>query len=207
MEVNSENGLLQGKQATTYKLPEVTFLIVNETYIGQQHSRIYVARLGLMRTMVYSPGNPICQEQGMAPHIVRVVIAGNSVEFARGILNGQNLGSRDQSKLSEHVKELDILMSQIAAGIPVDIMPGEADPANSALPQLLYVWFLGTSGQNIDDLAKYSNATSKLKFLERTLGWRHIAPTAPNTLGSNGQALNLRNLECLALTIGFQFDS
>lgn len=43
--------------------------------------------------------------------------------------------------------------------------------------------FLGTSGQNIDDLAKYSDAENKLEFLERTLRWRHLAPTTPNTLG------------------------
>ena len=42
---------------------------------------------------------------------------------------------------------------------------------------------LGTSGQNIDDLEKYSDANDKLEFLERTLRWRHVAPTAPNTLG------------------------
>lgn len=43
--------------------------------------------------------------------------------------------------------------------------------------------FLGTSGQNIDDLEKYSEAKDKLEFVERTLRWRHLAPTAPNTLG------------------------
>lgn len=43
--------------------------------------------------------------------------------------------------------------------------------------------FLGTSGQNIEDLEKYSEAKDKLEFMERTLRWRHIAPTAPNTLG------------------------
>ena len=43
--------------------------------------------------------------------------------------------------------------------------------------------FLGTSGQNIDDLGKYSEANSSIEFMERTLRWRHLAPTAPNTLG------------------------
>ncbi|KAL6523208.1 DNA polymerase delta subunit 2 [Orobanche gracilis] len=124
------------------------------------------------------------KEQGIAAQIVQVVIAGNSVEVPRGLLNGQNLGSKDQSKLSEPIKELDILLTQVVAGIPLDIMPGTKDPANFSLPQQLdNVRFLGTSGQNIDDLAKYSDAESKLAFLERTLRWRHIAPTTPNTLG------------------------
>lgn len=50
---------------------------------------------------------------------------------------------------------------------------------------LLIFRFLGTSGQNIDDLEKYSEARDKLEFMERTLKWRHLAPTAPNTLGIN----------------------
>ncbi|CAA0837481.1 DNA polymerase delta small subunit [Striga hermonthica] len=150
------------------------------------------------------------KEQGIAAQIVQVVIAGNSVELPRGLLHGQTLGSKDQSKLSEPIKELDILLTQVAAGMPLDIMPGTNDPANFSMPQqplnrclfpgsaayntfrsctnphsfeLDNIRFLGTSGQNIDDLAKYSDAKCKLEFLERTLRWRHIAPTAPNTLG------------------------
>ncbi|KAG9134484.1 hypothetical protein Leryth_021499 [Lithospermum erythrorhizon] len=150
------------------------------------------------------------KEQSIAAQVVQVVIAGNSVELPRGLLNGQNLGSKDQSRLSEPIKELDILLMQIAAGIPVDIMAGPDDPANFSLPQqplhrclfpgssayntfrscynphafeLDNVSFLGTSGQNIDDLEHYSDAENKIEFMERTLRWRHIAPTAPNTLG------------------------
>ncbi|CAG8770950.1 10224_t:CDS:2, partial [Acaulospora morrowiae] len=44
------------------------------------------------------------------------------------------------------------------------------------------VVFLGTSGQTIDDIYKYVNSEDRLKFAERTLHWRHIAPTAPDTL-------------------------
>ncbi|KAG8501224.1 hypothetical protein CXB51_003349 [Gossypium anomalum] len=182
------------------------------------------------------------EEQGLAAQIVHLVIVGNSVEISRGLLNGQNLASKDQSRLSEPFKELDILLTQvfsshhcddqhfkvsllkflycscclsiftyvqIAASLPLDIMPGSSDPANFALPQqplnrclfpgsatyntfrsctnphcfeLDSIRFLGTSGQNIDDLTKYSEAKDKLDFLERTLRWRHLAPTAPNTL-------------------------
>ncbi|XP_024459203.1 DNA polymerase delta small subunit isoform X2 [Populus trichocarpa] len=149
-------------------------------------------------------------DQGIAAEIVHVVFAGNSVEIPSGLLNGQNLASKDQSRLSEPVQELDIWLTQIAAGVSVDIMPGSNDPANFALPQqplnrclfpgsrayntfnlctnphcfeLDGVRFLGTSGQNIDDLKKYSEARDELEFMERTLKWRHLAPTAPNTLG------------------------
>lgn len=49
----------------------------------------------------------------------------------------------------------------------------------------MIIRFLGTSGQNIDDLGKYSEANNNIEFMERTLRWRHLAPTAPNTLGQN----------------------
>ncbi|KAK4777020.1 hypothetical protein SAY86_005708 [Trapa natans] len=121
-----------------------------------------------------------------------------------------NLASTDQSRIAEPIKELDMILTEIAAGLPLDIMPGPNDPANFSLPQkplnrCLFpssatyntfrscpnphsfeidgVKFLGTSGQNIDDLEKYSEGRDKLEFMERTLRWRHLAPTAPNTLG------------------------
>ncbi|KAK9156622.1 hypothetical protein Scep_003196 [Stephania cephalantha] len=159
-----------------------------------------------------SSSNPLhfqLLEQAIASQIVRVVIAGDSVEIPHGILNGQNLGTKELSRLSEPTKELDIFITQLAAAVPLDIMPGPNDPANFSLPQqplhrclfpgastyntftsctnphlfeLDGVSFLGTSGQNVDDLEKYSDAKDKLEFMERQLRWRHIAPTAPNTL-------------------------
>ncbi|KAJ0974532.1 hypothetical protein J5N97_016497 [Dioscorea zingiberensis] len=149
-------------------------------------------------------------EQNIASQTVRLVIAGNSVEISQGLLGGQTLASKDQLQLSEPIKELDILLTQLAAAMPLDIMPGPKDPANFSLPQqplnrclfpgasvyntfisctnphhfeLDGIQFIGTSGQNIDDLDKYSEAKDKVEFMERTLRWRHLAPTAPNTLG------------------------
>ncbi|CAL9069692.1 DNA polymerase delta small subunit isoform X2 [Musa acuminata AAA Group] len=149
-------------------------------------------------------------EQTFASQIVHFIIAGNSVQILQGLLNGQTIAPRDQSTLTEPIKELDILLNQLAAAMPVDIMPGPSDPANFSLPQqplnrclfpgasayntfisctnphqfeLDDIQFLGTSGQNIDDLFKYSEAKNKLEFMERTLRWRHLVPTAPNTLG------------------------
>ncbi len=43
--------------------------------------------------------------------------------------------------------------------------------------------FLGTAGQNISDIVKYSSMDDHLEILESTLRLRHLAPTAPDTLG------------------------
>ncbi|XP_057507578.1 DNA polymerase delta small subunit isoform X2 [Actinidia eriantha] len=178
------------------------------------------------------------KDQSIAAQIVQVVIAGNSVEIPLGLLNGQPLHRC--------------------------LFPGSSayntfkSCTNPHFFELDNVRFLGTSGQNIDDLDKYSEAKDKLEFMERTLRWRHIAPTAPNTLGcypftdrdpffiercphvyfvgnqdkyetrlmkgSEGQVvrliciprfgetgiavvLNMRNLECHALSFGTQLSS
>jgi len=42
--------------------------------------------------------------------------------------------------------------------------------------------FVGTSGQTIDDIYKYVEGDDRLGMMERTLRWRHIAPTCPDTL-------------------------
>lgn len=47
------------------------------------------------------------------------------------------------------------------------------------------VSFLGTSGQNVSDIVKYSSVDDHLEILENTLRLRHLAPTAPDTLGEH----------------------
>ncbi|KAJ1693665.1 hypothetical protein LUZ63_010363 [Rhynchospora breviuscula] len=149
-------------------------------------------------------------EQRISSQIVRLVIAGNSMHISHGFFSCQTVAPKDHAKLTEPIRELDIFLTQLVAALPVDIMPGCNDPANYSLPQqplhrclfagasayntfmsctnphhfeLDNVQFVGTSGQNIDDLYKYSDAKDKIEFMERTLRWRHLAPTAPNTLG------------------------
>ena len=41
---------------------------------------------------------------------------------------------------------------------------------------------MGTSGQNIDDIYKYSKEENRLALLQRVLEWGHLVPTAPDTL-------------------------
>ncbi|KAK6334768.1 hypothetical protein TWF718_010215 [Orbilia javanica] len=106
---------------------------------------------------------------------------------------------------------LDTLLSDLCTSISVTLMPGETDPANASLPQQKMhptmfptakyyagstfipstnphaceidgVTFLGTSGQTIDDVFKYVDGDDRLEMMEKTLRWRLVAPTAPDTL-------------------------
>ena len=108
------------------------------------------------------------------------------------------------------LRAFDELLVELCSNVPTDVMPGETDPARLHLPQqpmsrALFahtktlstltlctnphqfdadgVRFLGTSGQNVDDLFKYVHEEDRLALLEAMLRWRHIAPTAPDTLG------------------------
>lgn len=44
------------------------------------------------------------------------------------------------------------------------------------------VTLLGSSGQNLDDIGRYSTEADRCAMLGRLLEWGHLAPTAPDTL-------------------------
>lgn len=120
------------------------------------------------------------------------------------------LTKKNQAGSVEAVCLLDELLLQLVASVPVDVMPGQYDPTNYTLPQqplhrcmfplsTVYptlhlvsnpyqadvdgVRFLGTSGQNVSDIQRYSSMDNHCEILEETLQLRHLAPTAPDTLG------------------------
>ncbi|CAN9513444.1 unnamed protein product [Ophioblennius macclurei] len=120
------------------------------------------------------------------------------------------LTKKTQAGSVDAIRTLDELLLQLVASVPVDVMPGQYDPTNYTLPQqplhrcmfplssayptlhlasnpyqadIDGVRFLGTSGQNVSDVQKYSSLDSHLEILEETLRLRHLAPTAPDTLG------------------------
>ena len=151
-----------------------------------------------------------------AAQVVRLVVAGNSVdaeEAASGDKENEGRGGGD--KVGGPARELDMLLTQLCASLPVDLMPGATDPASLALPQeplhpCLFpstarctyndapalhlcpnphefevdgVRFLGTGGQNVDDLYKYvSHTEDRVELMEATMRARHLCPTAPDTL-------------------------
>ncbi|XP_068083676.1 DNA polymerase delta subunit 2 isoform X2 [Anabrus simplex] len=150
-------------------------------------------------------------DQQRQTQAVRVIIAGNSVRHmadhkAPLLSNVHKIEVEDAIK---GTKLLDDFLAQLASFIDVDIMPGEFDPANHMLPQqpLHCCMFpqatqyetmhsvsnpyeceiggrriLGTAGQPVDDVARYSKLTDPLRILEQTLEWAHLAPTCPDTL-------------------------
>jgi len=144
---------------------------------------------------------------------------------------------KSATEYQKHLQQLDLLLSTVSSSVPMDIMPGENDPTNLSFPQQpLHSSFfkntnlsdscymatnphyceidnlsiLGTSGQNIHDILRYTdiidddnkeeeenkdamnidgeenNKTKEepIDIAERTLKWQHIAPTSPDTLTS-----------------------
>jgi DNA polymerase delta subunit 2 len=162
--------------------------------------------------------------------IAHVVIAGGILptsSSSSSILQPTNYSSEHlKTMAAASIQEADMHLTEIAAAVPLDIMPGPYDPANYSLPQqplhpcLLPVAgrfssvvratnphefevegivFLGTSGQNVDDVYRYSNlcgdndsghhhdqddAGGRVEVLEEMLKWRHLVPTAPDTLST-----------------------
>lgn len=114
---------------------------------------------------------------------------------------------------SRPTQALNLFLSTILPTLDVTIMPGERDPAIPTLPQqpihsallpdackfpadqfscvtnpfscrIDQKLFLGTSGQNIDDIYRYLEEDERLGMVKDTLNWSHLAPTAPDTIGS-----------------------
>jgi len=107
------------------------------------------------------------------------------------------------------LRDADALATALASSLPVDIVPGPGDATNAGLPQqpvhrcLLPgaapaaaltratnphefdaggARFLGTAGQNVDDVLRYSTAATRVEAMASLLAWGHVAPTAPDTL-------------------------
>jgi DNA polymerase delta subunit 2 len=141
-------------------------------------------------------------------------------------VTGASIAYGDESPSdSDAAKICRIMLAELASAVPVDVMSGKTDPTNKAMPQqpLHPVYFpeaskyektmclvtnphdltvdqtsfLGTSGQNVEDVMKFSTidaddvssafvgaaaAKRPVAALTQTLRWQHIAPGAPDTL-------------------------
>lgn len=145
--------------------------------------------------------------------VCRVIIAGNSMrtEPPKQKVTISMVSRVTESEDSiEAVKSFDKFLLKLCQVIDVDVMPGEHDPSNHILPQKpmhfcmfpessVYKSFnqvsnpykceldgfklIGTSGQPIQDILRFSDITDPLEAMENCLTWNHLAPTAPDTLG------------------------
>ncbi|TIB81330.1 hypothetical protein E3Q22_01092 [Wallemia mellicola] len=109
-------------------------------------------------------------------------------------------------------KDFDNFLIELSDHVEVDILPGSVDPAGTLLPQQPFpkamfkgafnsfeqgainchtnpTWFsvddtrfLVSGGQTLDDSFKYIRGQDRLGLAVDSLKWRHIAPTAPDTL-------------------------
>lgn len=145
-----------------------------------------------------------------ASNVVRVIIAGNSVRTSMEMRPKTILMRQPESLVTlQAVKAVDEIIYGWSQSVNVDLMPGEFDPSNCMLPQqpMHHCMFpnsiscgtvkcvtnpyefniedrliLGTSGQNVSNVQKYSRIEDPLDALKSIAKWSILAPTAPDTL-------------------------
>lgn len=115
----------------------------------------------------------------------------------------------DTKEMLTSLKFFDDIIENMTQSVELDLMPGEFDPSNQMLPQQPFHHcmfpksavnknfngvpnpyqfeiedrlILGTSGQNIDDIRKFTTVESSIESMKNCLKWSHIAPTCPDTL-------------------------
>ncbi|CAD8171924.1 unnamed protein product [Paramecium octaurelia] len=123
-------------------------------------------------------------------------------------------------QLQENIKGVDELVNELAGIIPVAIMPGQNEPVSQILPQtslqkahfgesfenntkvsfltnpaefsLGNIHFIGTSGQNIQDIKKQQTIKDQpdIDLIEMNLFYGHLAPTLQDTLIQQQQFTN-----------------
>jgi DNA polymerase delta subunit 2 len=145
----------------------------------------------------------------LANRITRMVVAGNLSREVTEVPMHDKSNKKAASEGVNTLKESDLFLTQVASSMPVDLMPGPSDPCNVSLPQQPFhrcllpsttcyenlgrvtnphrfsvdeVSFLGTSGQNVDDVMKYVEHEDRLGAIASTLEWCHSTPTAPDTV-------------------------
>ncbi|XP_014678372.1 PREDICTED: DNA polymerase delta subunit 2-like, partial [Priapulus caudatus] len=137
-------------------------------------------------------------DQEGAASVARVVVAGNSLARSTQCRDASSkpMSRKEQAGSVDAIKELDDTLLELVSSVEVDLMPGCYDPTNSMLPQqplhrcmfpqaAKYETFhnvtnpyeacvdgvriLGTSGQNVDDVYKYSDDDDAITIMASTL--------------------------------------
>lgn len=134
-------------------------------------------------------------------------------EVIKGSFVTHDINEQVYNSISNSIESFEEFIKMVGQKCDVDIMPGDNDIAGSFFPQQkfnIYLFpslikdkniifstnphmfsindllFLGTSGQNIEDISRCKDMTGlkAVDILEETLEMRHLAPTSPDTLRS-----------------------
>lgn len=141
----------------------------------------------------------------------KVFICGNSVA-ARSEKETKSSSFSLRKEVPDNAPFMNILdayLNALSKSVPVDIMPGEMDPTNSQLPQqplnqVLFpksavngnltsvtnphefdidgVRFLGTSGQNVSDILRYSRLAEPVEALQSIVKWWVLTNSLAKTM-------------------------
>ncbi|KAJ2329828.1 DNA polymerase delta small subunit Cdc1 [Coemansia sp. RSA 2611] len=150
-------------------------------------------------------------DQRRGAQIVQTVVLGSTMRLTAPPLgHTEDARANDRAPAQQLVRAVDAYLADIAATMPLTLLPGSGDPADVSLPQqplppslfaqchafsgfrtrtnpayfeIDGTLVLGTSGQNVDDLWHYARrGETPCQLAAQTLQWRHVAPTAPDTL-------------------------
>ncbi|TMW69539.1 hypothetical protein Poli38472_001695 [Pythium oligandrum] len=113
--------------------------LVSGLSIGRNNDATPLKNHLLMDYLAGRVGNQ--EEKQFISQIVRTIVVGNSVDSDSAVTQPRN-GVIQKKKTTEELtldaapmRNLDELLSTLASSMSVDVMPGESDPSNHALPQ------------------------------------------------------------------------
>lgn len=150
----------------------------------------------------------------------RIIIAGNCLsdearkqekDLEEIEESGTDEWNRKEKAYTEHsVSFLDEFLYELAAYVPVDVMPGQNDPTSILMPQqpihhsllpkskraehkvtctpnpykakIGNILLAGTSGRVVRSIQELSCLNDSTGILEKSLIWRHYAPNAPDSV-------------------------
>lgn len=113
--------------------------------------------------------------------ITRLLLAGDSIAESAPLAS-DNFGSKNTSRfLSEGLRLFDSWLADVAATVPVTIMPGSSDPAETCLPQQpVHRSLLGQVGRAAGDAAAPVHCATNPAWMELESGARILGSAGQN---------------------------
>ena len=110
-------------------------LLVSGIGLGSEKDDLQRLQLNLLCDYISGHVGSPMETNEVTSKISRVVVVGNSLCKPPPRDDQQSISREEQDLLAAPLREMDSIFAQIARSVPVDLMPGETDPSNVALPQ------------------------------------------------------------------------